>query len=151
LARLLRRSAQKTDISIYYIDLQNFDKTFFRLRSELIAEGIRFIRAIPFRVEGSVSGRLRVYVENPGQGETVAEHDKVVLSTGMEPNRDADGLSALLQIPTNEFGFFNTISAGTGRTALPGIFVSGTCHEPQGLADCMASARAVALEMGTHP
>ena len=151
LAHVLRKSAQKTDISIYYIDLQNFDKTFSRFRSELTEDGIHFIRAIPFRVERSESGKLKLYVENSDHRETVAEHDKVVLSTGMEPSQDADRLAKLLQIPRSEFGFFNTMNPGSGRTTCPGVYVSGTCHEPQGLADCIASARAVALEMGTHP
>jgi len=150
-ARLLKKKDKKTDISIYYIDLQNFDKTFDKFRSELAEDGIRFIRSIPFRAEQSASGRLKLYVENPGSGETVVEHDKVVLSTGMGPNRDADRLAAMLHIPRSEFGFFTTVAPGSGRTATPGIFVSGTCHEPQGLADCMASAKAVALEMSTQP
>jgi heterodisulfide reductase subunit A len=151
MAHVLRKSAPETDISIYYIDLQNFDKTFERFKRTLIQDGIRFVRAIPFRVEQSASGRLQVHVESPDHHETVVAHDKVILSTGMEPNEDASGLAALLQIPRNEFGFFDTVHPGSGRTARPEIFTCGTCHDPQGLAECMASARAVAMEMGRDP
>jgi heterodisulfide reductase subunit A len=151
LAHVLKKNAPDTDISIYYIDIQNFDKTFERFRSGLTEEGIRFIRAIPFRIERSVSGKLQLHVEDPDHHETVAEHDKVVLSTGMVPDQDADRLAKLFQIPRNEFGFFDTPHPGSGRTSQPEIFVCGTCGEPKGLLDCMASARAVALEMGANP
>jgi heterodisulfide reductase subunit A len=141
LARILKYRHPQADISLYYIDLQNFDKTFTRLREELTTSGIRFIRAIPFRVEQASSGKLELYIENPDGGQTLVEHDRVVLSVGMEPDPQAAELAKSLGLGRNEFGFF----AGEAGDRL---FVTGTCAEPQSIPDSMSSARAMAVIMG---
>ncbi len=141
LARMLKYRQPKAEITIYYIDLQNFDKTFTRLREELAASGIRFLRAIPFRVERSSSGKLQLYIENPDGGQTVVEHDRVVLSVGMEPAPQAAELAEQLGLKRNEFGFF--AAAAQGR-----LFATGTCAQPMSIPDCMSSARATAAAMG---
>jgi heterodisulfide reductase subunit A len=140
LARMLKYRQPQAEISVYYIDLQNFDKTFTRLREELTASGIRFVRAIPFRVERSSAGKLELYIENPDGGQTVVEHDRVVLSVGMEPDPQAAELAEKLGLERNEFGFFT--GAAQGR-----LFATGTCVQPQSIPDCMASARATAVAM----
>ena len=141
LARMLKYRSPQADVTIYYIDLQNFDKTFTRLREELETLGVRFVRSIPFRVEGTATGRLKLYMENPDGDETVVEQDRVVLSVGMGPEPDADRVAGLFGLPRNEFGFF------AQPAPHPWLFASGTCREPQSISDSMASARAVALEM----
>jgi heterodisulfide reductase subunit A len=144
LARVLKYRQPQADISIYYIDLQNFDKTFTRLREELTASGIRFVRAIPFRVEQSSAGKLELCIENNDGGQTVVEHDRVVLSVGLEPDPGAAELAKQLGLDRNEFGFF----AGDAAARL---FVTGTCAAPQSIPDSMSSARAMAAVMGAGP
>lgn len=144
LARMLKYRQPKTEISIYYIDLQNFDKTFTRLREELTASGIRFLRAIPFRVEQSSSGKLQLYIEDPDGGQSIVEHDRVVLSVGMEPASQAGELAEKLGLKRNEFGFFAAAAEGK-------LFVTGTCAQPLSIPDCMSSARATAAAMGASP
>ena len=63
------------EITIYYIDIQNFDKTFTLLREELIKSGISFVRGLPFKVEKSERGRLKLLIEDSNGNNTSAEHD----------------------------------------------------------------------------
>ena len=141
LARLAKHRDPKADISIYYIDLQNFDKAFTPLRAELQASGVRFIRGIPFRVEQSSSARLELFIESPDGRETVVEHDRVILSVGMTPEPETSRLAGMLGLPLNAHGF---LASGTPAAQ---VWACGTCLEPQSIPDSMASARATALAM----
>ncbi len=140
IAGILKYRNTEAKVTVYYIDIQNFDKTFSLLRKDLIDGGIEFIRGIPFSIEQNGNGKLRLKIEGASGTETTAEHDVVVLSVGMGPCDGADSLSELFGLERNEFGFFNS--------AAPNVFVAGTCKEPQTISDSIASACAVALDMG---
>lgn len=141
LARLLRHRDPGTEVTVYYIDLQNFDKAFTPLRGELQAAGVRFLRGVPFRVEQLSTGRLQLFFESPEGQQSVAEHDRVVLSVGLRPEPRTAGLAGLLGLPLNAHGFLASAHPAEG------VWACGTCLEPQGIPDSMASARAAALEM----
>jgi heterodisulfide reductase subunit A-like polyferredoxin len=141
LARMLKHRESKAEISIYYIDLQNFDKAFTPLRAELQASGVRFIRGVPFRVEQASSGRLQLFFESPDGQESTAEHDRVVLSVGISPEPKTADLARMLGLPLNAHGFL------ASATPAPRVWACGTCLEPQSIPDSMASARATALAM----
>ncbi len=138
LARIIKHRSPEADVTIYYIDIQNFDKTFTVLREELINSGIRFVRGIPFSVEQVSNGKLKLLIEGVNSEDSVTEHDMVVLSVGLGPASGAEKIAELFKIEQDEFGFFHERE---------NVFVSGTCKEPQSIPESMASARAVALEM----
>lgn len=142
LARVLKHRSPQADICIYYIDLQNFDKTFTCLKQDMQASGIRFVRGVPFRVEQLSSGKLQLLIESPDGQESTVEHDRVVLSIGMGPEPATAALADLLGAARNEFGFI------AGAAPAPQVWACGTCVEPQSMPESMAAARAVALEMG---
>jgi len=159
LARLLKHRSPEAEVTVYTIDLQNFDKAFSLLREELVSSSIHFIRGVPYSVEqvmGDLSrgasaagspvlqGKLRLRVESPQGGESVVEHDTVVLSVGMGPAAGSARLAEIFGLEADVFGFF---SRGSGEAG-SGIVTAGTCREPQSITDSMASARAAALEMG---
>jgi heterodisulfide reductase subunit A len=141
LARLARHRDPRAEVTIYYIDLQNFDKAFTPFAAELKASGVRFIRGVPFRVEQAVSGRLQLFFESPDGQESMAEHDRVILSVGIRPEPRTAGLAGLLGVPLNAHGFIASANPA------PQVWACGTCLEPQSIPDSMASARATALEM----
>ena len=141
LARIMKHRSAATQVTIYYIDLQNFDKTFTLFRKSVEDSGVRFVRGIPLAVEQAQSGKLQLRVENADGGETIAAHDLVVLSVGLGPTPQAENVAALFGLQRDEFGFL--------ASASPNVFVSGTCQEPLSIPDSMAAARAIAFEMGT--
>jgi heterodisulfide reductase subunit A-like polyferredoxin len=130
-----------TQVTIYYIDIQHFDKTFTLFRKAVEESGVRFVRGIPFSVEQSRNGKLKLHIENMDGEESIVEHDMVVLSVGMGPALASEKLAAQFDLQRDEFGFL-------ASSSLPNVFVTGTCQEPLSIPDSMAAARAIALEMG---
>lgn len=141
LSRIIKYRNPDTPVTIYYIDLQNFDKTFTVFKQSVEASGVRLVRGIPFNIERSgSSGKLRLHIENIDGEATIVEHDLVVLSVGMGPSSSSETIASLFALKRDEFGFLSSES--------PRVFVSGTCQEPLSIPDSMAAARAIALEMG---
>jgi heterodisulfide reductase subunit A len=140
LARIIKYRNTDTPVTIYYIDIQNFDKTFTLFRKAVEDSGVHFVRGVPFSVERSSTGKLKLQIANMDGEDSIVEHDIVVLSVGMGPAHDSEKLASLFGLKRDEFGFFSS--------SLPNVFVSGTCQEPLSIPDSMASARAIALEMG---
>jgi heterodisulfide reductase subunit A len=139
MSRMLKARNPDMDITVYYIDIQNFDKVFTPFRAELDRMGIRFVRGIPSAVARTGGQRLSLLIEDPEGKRATAEHDVVVLSTGVAPAEGAAGMASLFGLELDEFGFL--------RSGLAGVRVAGTCGEPQGIIDSIASARAAALEL----
>ncbi|MBI9106008.1 MAG: FAD-dependent oxidoreductase [Spirochaetales bacterium] len=131
LARVLKYRNKDTKITIYYIDIQNFDKTFTAFRNELEGMGIDFVRGIPFSVERGRTGKLKVLVPDGGAVSS-AEHDALVLSTGIAPARNSDRIADLFHLDSDESGFLSSPEKN--------IFVTGTCSKPLSILDSMTAA-----------
>jgi heterodisulfide reductase subunit A2 len=138
LARVLKYNNPDTAVTIYYIDIQNFDKEYNLMRKELEDSGVKFRRGLPFLIEETAEGQLRFMIENMEDEESVIYHDLAVLSVGMGPTAGAGEVAETFDIDQDEFGFYSSSS---------NVFMSGTCSEPQSIPDSMRSARAVAIEM----
>ncbi len=139
MARILKYRNPDSSVTIYFIDLQNFDKTFSNLRRCMIAEGVQFKRSVPFSIEKRCNGRLKLKIEGADGNKIAAEHDIVILSVGMGPAPDAPRVANLFGLEQDEFGFL--------KSSISNVFVSGTCAEPQSINNCMSSAKSMAFEM----
>jgi heterodisulfide reductase subunit A len=106
---------------------------------------MRFIKARPYQLDQAQEQRVLVrYEDQPSCRGQEESFDMVVLSVGIRPNRDNYTLSARLDVPVNEFGFFDTTGQAAGATARGGIYVAGTARAPMDIAHAVAEARAVA-------
>ncbi|MCK5850393.1 MAG: FAD-dependent oxidoreductase [Kiritimatiellae bacterium] len=139
IARTLKHRNPDGNVTVYYIDLQNFDKNFSHFRRKTTDEGVHLVRAIPFSIDRTAKGKLGLKIEEAGGGKGTAKHDVVVLSVGMGPAEDSSKIAELFGLKQNSFGFLNS--------ELPNIMVTGTCAEPQSIPDCMASARSAAAKL----
>jgi heterodisulfide reductase subunit A len=139
MARMLMHRNKEADVTVYYIDIQNFDKAFTVYRNNLIESGVKFVRAIPFSIEKSQNGRLMMKIEDASGNRSFAEHDVAVLSVGLGPAADSEFVAKMFGLAQDCFGFFGS----EGQN----LFVTGTCREPQSIMDSIASAKATALEM----
>jgi heterodisulfide reductase subunit A len=142
MARLLKARQPAAEVTVYYIDIQNFDKVFTPFREGIEALGVRFVRGIPSSVSRAGSGKLGLLIEDPNGNRTTAQHDAVVLSVGMSPADGASRVAELFGLPADEFGFFGHCISKPGR-----IVAAGTCVEPQSIVQSIASARAAAQEL----
>lgn len=139
LARILKYRNPEVRVTIYYIDIQNFDKEYNLLRKEIEDLGVVFKRGLPFRVDELANGKLRCMVENMDGEESLVEHDLVVLSVGMGPDERAADTAEIFGIQQDEFGFY---VPGGGQ-----VYTTGTCREPQSIPESMAAAKSAAAEM----
>ena len=139
LARIMKHRSAETQVTIYYIDIQNFDKTFSLFRKSVEESGVRFSRGVPFSIEQSRNGKLQLHIENMDGEESIVEHDRVVLSVGMGSVAGTEQIASLFGVERDEFGFLTPSSSN--------VFVSGTCREPLSIPDSMSAARAMALEI----
>jgi len=139
LARLLAHRDPGAEITVYAIDVQDFDKALTPLRAELEAKGVKIVRGVPSSVDSAAGGRLRLLVEDPKSGARTAEHDAVVLSVGLGPDPRARATAARFGLDPDADGF---LPEGGG-----GVRAAGTCAAPQGIPGSMAQGRAAALEL----
>jgi heterodisulfide reductase subunit A len=77
--------------------------------------------------------------------------DLVVLSTGIEPNKDNRALSQLLKVPLDADGFFLEahVKLRPVDFATEGVFVCGLAHYPKDISESIAQARAAASRAAT--
>jgi heterodisulfide reductase subunit A len=98
------------------------------------------------------NGRLLVRTKDEILGRVLAlDADLLVLSAGIEPNRDNRVLSQLLKVPLDADGFFLEahVKLRPVDFATEGVFVCGLAHYPKYLAESIAQARAAASRAAT--
>ncbi len=139
LARMLKYRNADMSVTVYYIDLQNFDKHFTSLRREIEDLGVSLVRGLPFRIDEDPDGRLSMTVEKADGEATVVKHDRVVLSIGIDRRPDANAVAELFGLARDEYGFY--------ASAVPRVYVGGTCRAPMSIPESISAARAVAAEM----
>lgn len=148
--RILHHSAG-AELTIFYMDIQNFGKAFSQFYAEC-RQNITFVRSRPYEINQAKDNAVRVkYAVGSGaDGHAVSEQefDLVVLAVGMRPAPEARALADKLRIPLDPQGFFGLKSA----SALPdlqheGIYVAGANEAPKDIAGCIAQAEAVCAEV----
>jgi heterodisulfide reductase subunit A len=149
IAQLIRHHNEDAEITIFYMDIQNFGKNFDEFYNKC-KESMNFIRSRPYEIKQGSNGTLLVKFAPQSLEKEVQtqvneqEFDMVVLSVGIRPAQDTTELAEKLRVPIDEQGFFGFKNA----SALPelqqqGIFVAGTCESPKDIKSCMAQAEAV--------
>lgn len=142
---------ERTEAQVYnfYIDMRTAGKGFEEFYQRVQAEGTNFIRGKVADVypapEGS--GQLIVQAEDTLLG-MVREIpvDMVVLSTGLEPRRDAAQLNRLFNISCSADGWFmeRHPKLAPVNTMNDGVFLAGACQGPKDIPDTVAQAGAAA-------
>jgi len=117
-------------------------------------QGVVFLRydeaAKP--VVSNENGRLVVQARDTILGRTLAfDADLVVLSAGIEANKDSRQLSQLLKVPLDADGFFLEahVKLRPVDFATEGVFVCGLAHYPKDIAESIAQGRAAASRAAT--
>ncbi|MFO7884750.1 MAG: FAD-dependent oxidoreductase [Desulfobacteraceae bacterium] len=128
-----------TDISIFYIDIQNTGKE-FPVFYEKIKTDVRFVRTIPVDIYPLENDRLQLRHMIEEDGIPVSEeYDLVVLSVGIMPGDDTQRIADVFDTPVNEDGFLDS-------NAPQGVFIAGTAAGPGSIADTIADSGKTAFE-----
>jgi len=117
-------------------------------------QGVVFVRYDETKkpVVAKEDGRLVVRTPDSLLGRTLAlDADAVVLSAGIEPQKDNRQLSQLLKVPLDADGFFLEahVKLRPVDFATEGIFLCGLAHYPKDIGESIAQARAAAARAAT--
>ena len=139
MARLLKQREPEIEITIFYIDIQNFGRDFESFYRQARRE-IRFQRSIPGDIFENDDQTLNLsYVDDADHTSTEEAFDMVVLSIGMLPNADAAIFSRGVDLETSAEGFLSSPCSGSPK-ASQGIFSAGSATGPMGIAESITSA-----------
>ncbi|EFL51457.1 FAD dependent oxidoreductase [Solidesulfovibrio fructosivorans JJ]] len=149
-AMLLSGSLPLADITIYYMDIRAFGKNYEQFYQNAKAMGIEFVKAKVATLDAGENGAVAVrYEDQLGDGVTSREHDLVVLSSGMLPGWQPQGIC---DVGLGGDGFLKTVAPKTrpSVTDLEGVFVAGTAAGPKDIVDTITEAGGAAMEAAKY-
>jgi heterodisulfide reductase subunit A len=128
MARLLRHRFPGFEPSMFYMDIQTFDRD-FEARLKAAAEEVRLIRAIPSEIRRGDDDRPVLVFQSEDTERFVESYDLVVLSIGISPSKSSGMLSGLFGVEMNEDGFLGRGGEDVA-TNVEGVFLAGTIQGP---------------------
>lgn len=137
------------DVTIYYINIRSFGKGFEEFYQQAKGMGVNFVKGKIGRITEKESGDLILRYEDINEGKVMeAEHDMVILSTGVLPNKDASQLFETEKLQLDQFSFVGQADpyGSPSKTNIEGVFVAGTAIGPMDIPDSILSAGAASSE-----
>jgi heterodisulfide reductase subunit A len=139
---LTKEHNAEAECTVFHNDIRAFGKDFERYyeRAERLP-GIRFIRSYASIVKEDPESRyVSIRYSTPDDGVKEEEFDMVVLSVGLNPPAEAEGLAATFGIELHPHGFCRTNPVNPMETTRRGIFVSGAFQCPTDIPESVFSA-----------
>jgi heterodisulfide reductase subunit A2 len=139
------------DVYNFYIDVRAPGKAFEEFYNRVAEEGVHFVRGRVADVYPSHDGDGRVILQFEdtllGMVRKLAV-DMVVLSTGLEPQADAEEVRRIFGICSSSERFFmeRHPKLAPVSTFTDGVFLAGCCQGPKDIPDTVAQAGAAAAE-----
>lgn len=153
-AQLLLGALPIADVTIYHIDIRAFGKGYDEFYEQTRAMGVRFVKGKIAKITEKENGNLLVRYEDIDNGGSVqeAEHDLVVLSTGIVANDEYRRLFAAgsLIVDENLFVAQPGKQVDPARTSIPGVFSAGTATGPLDIPDSILHAGAAAAQTAAY-
>ena len=140
----------EVECTVFHNDIRAFGKDFERFyqRAEKLA-GVRFIRSyVSIGREIPESGNVTIRYATAQDGVKEEEFDLVVLSVGLNPPADAEGIARKFGVEIDPHGFCSTNPDNPVETSRPGIFVSGAFQGPADIPESVVSASGAASLCG---
>jgi heterodisulfide reductase subunit A2 len=134
MARLMKTKAPELEPTMFYMDIQTFDRDFERRLGEAAKE-VRLIRSIPAEVRLGDHGGPEVVYHGPDEERVTEQFGLVVLSVGISPHAPEEFAFA----GTNGDGFLGTDGESV-LTETEGVFVAGTAQSPRSIVDSISHA-----------
>jgi heterodisulfide reductase subunit A2 len=131
MALKLTHECEDLCVTVFYIDLQVAGKYAGDLLRELELQSVRLCQGVPGEIVEGDRGLLEMVVEQQGRN-TKEYFDRVILSIGQRFPGSVAELSFQAGLARNDFGFLQVQSLlDDSRTAIPGMYVAGTCSGPK--------------------
>lgn len=148
-AQLLMGALPMADITIYYINIRSFGKGFEEFYQQAKGMGVNFVKGKIGKIAEKENGNLILRYEDINEGKLEeAEHDMVILSTGVLPNKGVNDLFENEKLALDQFSFIDQTDklASPAKTSIDGVFVAGTATGPMDIPDSILSAGAASSE-----
>ena len=140
----------EAECTIFHNDIRSHGKDFERYyqRAEQLP-GVEFIRSYASIVrEIPESKNVVVRYATTEDGVKEEEFDMVVLSVGLNPPADYEGLADKFGIELNAHGFCKATHSNPMETTRPGIFVSGAFQGPMDIPESVFTASGAGAQCG---
>ena len=148
-AQLLMGALPMADVTIYYINIRSFGKGFEEFYQQAKGMGVNFVKGKIGRIAEKEGGNLLLRYEDINEGKLQeAEHDMVILSNGVLPNKGIDKFFENETLALDPFNFVgqSDMLASPAKTSIQGVFVAGTATGPMDIPDSILSAGAASSE-----
>jgi heterodisulfide reductase subunit A len=133
--------------TIFFMDIRafgkEFDEYYERSRDE---HGVRFVRCRVSHLDEEPDTHDLLVTYDEDDVVRRERFDMVVLSVGMKPPLDAEGLAETLGIGLNHHGFCETRLFTPIETTRPGVYVCGAFSSPKDIPDSVAQASGAAMK-----
>ncbi len=152
-AQLLMGALPMADVTIYYLHIRAFGKGFNEFYAQAQDMGVTFVKGKVGTITEKENGNLILRYEDIEKGVVKeAEHDMVVLSVGVLPNRGIDEIFDNKKLQLDPFHFINQtdILASPSKTSIDGVFVAGTASGPMDIPDSILSGGAASAETTSY-
>ncbi len=152
-AQLLLGALPMADVTIYYLHIRAFGKGFNEFYAQAQDMGVEFVKGKVGKITEKENGNLMLRYEDIEAGVVKeAEHDMVVLSVGVLPNRGIDEVFDNKKLQLDPFHFINQtdILASPSKTSIDGVFVAGTASGPMDIPDSILSGGAASAETTSY-
>lgn len=150
-AMLLSGALPLADITIYYMDIRAFGKGYEQFYQNAKAMGIEFVKAKVARItQGDGQTVSLRYEDQEGDGGVMErEHDLVILSLGIVPQWDPEGICS---VSCGQDGFIRSTMPKIAPTVtnIEGVFTAGVAAGPKDIVDTITEAGAAATEAATY-
>ena len=147
---LTKEHDAEAECTVFHNDIRSYGKDFERFyeRAENLP-GVRFFRSyVSIVKENPETKSVTIRYSTPDEGVKEEEFDMVVLSVGLNPPADVQGLANKFGIELNAHGFCKAIPSNPMETTRPGIFVSGAFQGPSDIPESVFTASAAGSQCG---
>ncbi|HER42898.1 MAG TPA: glutamate synthase, partial [Candidatus Eisenbacteria bacterium] len=153
-AQLIMGALPIADVTIYFIDIRAFGKGYDEFFEQTKAMGVRFVKGKVAQIDEKEDGNLILRYEDIDAGGVIrrAEHDLVVLSTGIIPNPDYTGFFAGVGLEPDEMLFVKEPEEyrNPGKTSIDGVYVAGAATGPMDIPDTILHSGAAAAQAASY-
>jgi len=153
-SHLIREHIRGAKVYEFYSDIRSFGKGYEEFYNRVIDEGTVFVKARPTAVTNTTEnpwekGKLIVHYALKNGSQHCQPVDMVIISTALEPQRDAAMVGRQFGISRSADGFFleRHPKMDPVATMSDGIFVVGCCQGPKDIPDTIAQASAAAARI----
>jgi len=150
-SHLIREHMAQTKSYEFYVDIRSFGKGYEEFYNRVVDEQTVFIKARPSKVTqdaGKLGDESKLVVHYASSDGTEHQQpvDMVVISTALEPQKDADAVGRLFGVSRSADGFFRERHPKMDPMATmnEGIFIVGCCQGPKDIPDTIAQASGAA-------